>query len=241
MPGAVGPAGIQDLHGTACLRDGCRWGHWREPAFARRPGEDSRCRRRAQPTGTACKVTHDRGAIFMTMGDRSQQTLPHFLAWLEQLRQRGQVHYDEKQQAWQVLGHPEVCAVLSDPSRFSSDLGGLLPVQQEDMKLFQKGNFVRLDPPRHRKLRGLVSQAFTPRMVAGLEPRIAAVTTELLDATGGDERFDLIDQLAYPLPVIVIAELLGIPEHPRSTGNRRRPLGSSICRNAPGRRVRGQG
>ena len=118
----------------------------------------------------------------MTMTDRAQQTLPDFLAWLEQSRQRGQVHYDEKQQAWQVLGHPEVSAVLSDPARFSSDLGSLMP-EQEDLQLFQKGNFVRLDPPRHRKLRGLVSQAFTPRMVAGLEPRIADVTTELLDAT----------------------------------------------------------
>ena len=155
----------------------------------------------------------------MTMTDRAQQTLPNFLAWLEQLRQRGQVHYDEKQQAWQVLGHPEVSTVLSDPARFSSDLGSLMP-EQEDMKLFQKGNFVRLDPPRHRKLRGLVSQAFTPRMVAGLEPRIAAVTTELLDATGGSERFDLIDELAYPLPVIVIAELLGIPTADRAVFRR---------------------
>ena len=155
----------------------------------------------------------------MTMTDRAQPTLPNFLARLEQLRQRGQVHYDEKQHAWQVLGHPEVSTVLSDPSRFSSDLGSLMP-EQEDMKLFQKGNFVRLDPPRHRKLRGLVSQAFTPRMVAGLEPRIADVTTELLDATGGSERFDLIDELAYPLPVIVIAELLGIPTADRAVFRR---------------------
>jgi cytochrome P450 len=66
-----------------------------------------------------------------------------------------------------------------------------------------------MDPPQHRKLRALVSQAFTPRVVAGLEPRITALTAELLDRTG--ERFDLIDALAYPLPVIVIAELLGIP------------------------------
>ena len=71
-----------------------------------------------------------------------------------------------------------------------------------------------MDPPRHRKLRGLVSQAFTPRIVAGLEPRIAEVTTELLDATGG-ERLDLIESLAYPVPVIVIAELLGIPSTDR--------------------------
>jgi cytochrome P450 len=149
----------------------------------------------------------------------AQPTLPVLLAWLEESRQRGQVHYDAHQQTWQVLGHPEAVAVLSDPAKFSSDLTGLVPAQ-DDLALFQKGNFVRMDPPRHRKLRGLVSQAFTPRMVAGLEPRITEVTTELLDATGGGERLDLIESLAYPLPVIVIAEMLGIPSTDRPTFRR---------------------
>ena len=149
----------------------------------------------------------------MSSSSHVQHTLPEFLTWLEQLRERGQVHYDEKQQCWQVLGHPEASAVLADPATFSSDLSDLLP-KQEDMELFQRGNFVRMDQPRHRKLRGLVSQAFTPKMVAGLEPRIADVTNELLDATDSN-RMDLIEDLAYPLPVIVIAELLGIPTSDR--------------------------
>jgi cytochrome P450 len=151
----------------------------------------------------------------MTTTEPTRHSLPTFLAWLEQLRQRGQVHYDEKQQCWQVLGHPEASMVLSDPATFSSDLSSLMP-KQEDLDLFQQGNFVRMDPPQHRKLRGLVSQAFTPKIVAGLEPRIAEVTTELLDATGGSRRLDLIDELAYPLPVIVIADLLGIPSSDRA-------------------------
>ena len=70
-----------------------------------------------------------------------------------------------------------------------------------------------IDPPEHRSLRRLVSAAFTPRTVAGLEPRIRQVTRELLDAAG--ERFDLVDTLAFPLPVIVIAELLGLPAQDR--------------------------
>ena len=112
----------------------------------------------------------------------AQRTLFEFLAWLEQSREQGEVHYDARQQSWQVLGHAEATAVLSEPATFSSDLTHLLPAQ-DDLALFQKGNFVRMDPPRHRKLRSLVSQAFTPRIVAGLEPRIAEVTTELLDVT----------------------------------------------------------
>ncbi len=107
-----------------------------------------------------------------------------------------------------MLGHPETSAILSDPRVFSSDLSALQPAQ-DDLALFQRGNFVRMDPPQHRKLRTLVSQAFTPKVVGRLEPRISELTTQLLDQAG--ERFDLIDALAYPLPVIVIAELLGIP------------------------------
>jgi len=142
----------------------------------------------------------------------ARQTFEEFLAWLEARRVHGQVHFDDTQQCWHVLGHPEASAVLSDPAVFSSDLTSLRP-RQDDFELFQRGNFVNMDPPQHRKLRTLVSQAFTPRVVADLEPRIAEVTTGLLDQA--DDRFDLIDALAYPLPVIVIAELLGIPTSDR--------------------------
>ena len=142
----------------------------------------------------------------------TRPTFDAFLAWLEDSRRLGQVHFDEKSRCWYVLGHPETNAVLSDPAVFSSDLRVLQPAQ-DDFALFQRGNFVQMDPPQHRKLRTLVSQAFTPKVVAGLEPRIAELTTELLDGVG--ERFDLIDALAYPLPVIVIAELLGIPTSDR--------------------------
>jgi cytochrome P450 len=141
-------------------------------------------------------------------------TLPDLLVWLEQSRRDGRVHYDARQQCWTVLGHPEAAAVLADPATFSSDLGDLIP-RQEDMDLFQRGNFVRMDPPRHHRLRALVSQAFTPKVVTGLAPRIAEVTTGLLDARAGERRLDLIDDLAYPLPVIVIAELLGVPTSDR--------------------------
>ncbi|MDG6109535.1 cytochrome P450 [Dactylosporangium aurantiacum] len=147
------------------------------------------------------------------------RTLPDLFTWLEDARRTGVVHYDERQRAWLVLGHPEVTAVLGDPQRFSSDLGDLLP-RQDDLELFRRGNFVQLDPPRHDTLRRLVSRAFTPRVVAGLAPRITTVTGELLDEVADAGRFDLIDDLAYPLPVIVIAELLGIPAADRTVFRR---------------------
>ena len=138
--------------------------------------------------------------------DPPSPTLDALLAWLRQHRAAGSVHYDAQQQLWQVFGYADVLRVLTDPAAFSSDFRALLP-SQPDFELFAKGNFVRMDPPKHRQLRSLVTQAFTPHMVAGLAPHIRAVTTALLDELSGTARFDVVDRLAYPLPVIVIAEL----------------------------------
>jgi cytochrome P450 len=118
--------------------------------------------------------------------------------------------YCDKNDLWQVFGYAEVARVLSDPVTFSST-GTVSNPPQPDVDLFAKGNIVRMDPPRHRELRALVSQAFTPRVVAGLTRRISQITMSLLDAADGAGRFDLVDALAYPLPATVIAELLGVP------------------------------
>jgi cytochrome P450 len=142
------------------------------------------------------------------MTTTAKPTLQDFLDYIEGFRKQGQVVFAEQQQSWLVLGHPEVNEVLSEPHRFSSDMSELIPAQEE-FTLFQKGNFIQMDDPRHRQLRGVVSKAFTPKFVAGMEPAIHDLTEQLLDAAGTE--FDLVDGLAYPLPVIVIANLLGIP------------------------------
>lgn len=140
----------------------------------------------------------------------TRPTLDAFLAWLQKARESNPVQFEEQQKCWQIFGYGDIHRALSDPATFSSDLSKLIP-PQADFELFAKGSFVNMDPPKHRKLRDLVSQAFTPRMVSNLAPRIAAITNELLDGIGDVGRFDLVDSLAYPLPVIVIAEMLGIP------------------------------
>jgi cytochrome P450 len=142
------------------------------------------------------------------MTTTAKPTLQDFLNYLEGLREQGQVMHDERTQAWMVLGQPEVNEVLHNAHVFGSDLSELVPMQDE-FALFQKGNFVQMDDPRHKQLRGMVSRAFTPKFVANMEPAIHDLTHELLDAAGTE--FDLVDALAYPLPVIVIANLLGIP------------------------------
>ncbi|MFI0793596.1 MULTISPECIES: cytochrome P450 [Micromonospora] len=147
---------------------------------------------------------------------QSERTLSNFLAYLDGLRERGAVHFDDKIKAWHVLGYHDTLQVLTDSATFSSDVSPLAP-KQEDFDLFKKGNFVRADDPVHRRLRGLVSRAFTPKMIAGLEPRINEVTLQLFDdADAGGDQWDLIEQLGYPLPFIVIAEMLGIPVSDRA-------------------------
>ncbi len=71
------------------------------------------------------------------------------------------------------------------------------------------------DPPSHTRLRGLVSRAFTPRAIEAMRPRIQAIVDELIDDAAGAGAMELIGQFAYPLPVIVIAEMLGVPPNDR--------------------------
>jgi erythromycin 12 hydroxylase len=133
---------------------------------------------------------------------------PALLAWLATMRDEHPVWRD-RYGIWHVFRHADVEAILRDPATFSSDTSRLVPAAAP----MRRGMLTQIDPPEHRALRRLVSATFTPRMVAGLEPRIRALTVELLDDAG--ERFDLVDALAFPLPVIVIAELLGLPPEDR--------------------------
>ncbi len=133
---------------------------------------------------------------------------PVLLDWLRTMREEHPV-WQDRFGLWHVFRHADVEAVTRDPATFSSDTSRLMPAAV----LTRRGMLTQIDPPEHRVLRHLVSAAFTPRTVAALEPRIRAVTGELLDAAG--ERFDLVDALAFPLPVIVIAELLGLPTEDR--------------------------
>ncbi|MEV5413213.1 cytochrome P450 [Thermopolyspora sp. NPDC052614] len=131
-----------------------------------------------------------------------------FHSWLRGIRP-GPVHYNEEIGLWNVLDYEEVHGVLNDPKTFSSSTAHLAPVTIDEE--FLEGDFAQMDPPDQTRYRKLVSKAFTPRVVAQLEPRIVEISRNLLDAMEGKERVELVEEFAYPLPVIVIAELLGIP------------------------------
>ncbi|HEY0816915.1 MAG TPA: cytochrome P450 [Pseudonocardia sp.] len=133
---------------------------------------------------------------------------PTLLAWLAAMREKHPVWRD-RYGMWHVFAHDDVEAVLRDTRVFSSDTARLAPAARKA----SRGMLTQLDPPQHRALRRVVSATFTPRTVADLEPRIRTLTGELLDRAG--DRYDLVDALAFPLPVIVIAELLGLPADDR--------------------------
>jgi cytochrome P450 len=111
-----------------------------------------------------------------------------------------------------VFRHADVMAILRDPQTWSSEFPPPPGFDPDDIPR----SMIVSNPPAHTRLRGLVSQAFTPRRVKQLAPRIEAIAHELLDGALARREVDLVDALTYPLPVIVIAEMIGVPAEDRS-------------------------
>lgn len=125
------------------------------------------------------------------------------------LRRQSPVWYDESDNTWSVFRHADVRHVLKDFQRFGSDPAVLVPPPpglEPD-----RPSLIRLDPPDHRRLRSRVAPTLTPARIARLAPRIATMAHACLDAVAAAGEMDVIDDLAFPLPVTVIADLLGVP------------------------------
>jgi len=122
---------------------------------------------------------------------------------------------------WLITRYDDVLAVLKD-ERFVKDWRKVMTPEQLDqvpaipevMKPLSR-NMLDTDPPDHERLRALVSKAFTPRLIERMRGRVQAITDALLDTVEGQGDIDLIDDYAFPLPVTVIAELLGVPSEDR--------------------------
>jgi cytochrome P450 len=145
--------------------------------------------------------------------------VPHGL--YAELRRRGPVLWhprthdtasDADIEFWAVIGHPEVQQVSRDAHTFSScDGSTIVPFPPE-----QRGRMiVTKDPPEHTRMRRLVHAAFTPRMIARLEVQIAEWTERILDRAEGRDELDFVADIAYELPMQVIADIVGIPEAER--------------------------
>ena len=123
--------------------------------------------------------------------------------------------------------YDDVLSVLRDPrfsvrrseSRAFQRLNPFAELSPEFQSMIER-NLLMLDPPDHTRLRGLVAKAFTPRVVETMRPRIEALVEELLDRVAADGEMELVRDFAEPLPVIVIAELLGLPREDRAAFKR---------------------
>ena len=136
------------------------------------------------------------------------------------LRAADPVHWSDIAGRWVLTRHADCIAVLRDAMRFSAD-----PYKWEAFEEFIQtqgggdGPLLRMqtnwmlmkDPPDHTRLRTIVTKAFTPRVAEGMRPRIQAIVDGLLDQAQAAGKMDLIADFAYPLPTVVICEMLGVP------------------------------
>lgn len=121
-----------------------------------------------------------------------------------------------------VIGYQEAKQILGNHKRFVKDYQNTLPPEQRvrtqggtDMFSLLYDNMLSVDQPDHSRLRALVSKAFTNRHIQALAPRIQEIADQLIDAFAADGKTDLVESYAFPLPIIVICELLGIPAEDR--------------------------
>ncbi|OLP67093.1 Cytochrome P450(MEG) [Bacillus pumilus] len=142
---------------------------------------------------------------------KNQQDPYHPFDWYTKMREESPVYFDEDSQTWSVFSYEEAKRVASDKDSFSSQP----PKDQMGNSLTK--TMVMMDPPKHTRIRSIVSKAFTPRVMKAWEPRIQELMDELMTQIDGKEEIDLVQDISYPLPVIVIAELLGVPSEQKQS------------------------
>ena len=152
-----------------------------------------------------------------------------------ELRRRHPVLYDDTTDHWLISRHEDVNALLRDRrlGRTYVHVANHAQMGRPEepdwhapfWRLIRDG-ILDMEPPDHTRVRRLVSKAFTPKMVESLKPRIQAIMDGLVDEVSGSGEADLIKAIAEPLPVAVIAEMLGIPESDRHL---LRPWSAEIC------------
>jgi cytochrome P450 len=126
--------------------------------------------------------------------------------WLRHMRDDNPVWQNEHG-VWHVFRYADVQRVITDYEEFSADQTRAVA----ETERVARGDLTMMDPPEHRTLRKVVTSVFTRRAIEQLAPRITEICQDLLAAVGDADEFDLVRDFAYPLPVTVIAELLGVP------------------------------
>ncbi len=135
------------------------------------------------------------------------------------LREEDPVHWSPLMQVWVLTRYADVLALLRDHDHFSSQRERAIHPLVQQMESYREASgpigraptMLSLDPPAHTRMRNLVNKAFTPRVVERSRARIEELANQLIDGLPDSRRIDVVADLAVPLPVIVIAEVLGVP------------------------------
>jgi cytochrome P450 len=162
----------------------------------------------------------------LDMGDLddllSEEAINSPFTFYRRLRERNPVYWNKRWNGWIVTGYDEVTAGYRDAQRLSSDrfsgpFGAEVREAGENTRLldFLSKLFVWKDPPYHTRMRSLVFKAFTPRSVEILRERARELVRDLAEPLRGKERVNFLTDFAFHLPVIVIAEYLGVPSDQR--------------------------
>ena len=135
----------------------------------------------------------------------------------ERLRTQDPVHFSELINAWIFTRHEDCDAILRDHKRFSNDSRkATTPANDVAADLNEARSILATDQPDHTRMRSLVTLAFTPKAISAMRPRIEGIVDRLLDdidarVAAGERHIDMLEALAVPLPITVIAEMLGVP------------------------------
>ena len=133
------------------------------------------------------------------------------------LRERDPYHRSALTGMLIVSRYEDADAILRDHRRFVNEAGGeAIGLSNESVRRELTPSLLSLDPPDHTRLRGLVNRAFTPRQIAKMEEHVRATAHALLDEAEGRDEFDLMANLATLLPMVVIAEMIGVPAGDRA-------------------------
>lgn len=181
---------------------------------------------------TSDQIGPEKAALSLFSGESGENPFPVFA----QMRAIGSVipipapfpMGGTDRQAWMVTRMEEAMQVLKNHARFTVDpssIDGNSDIMQTftgnadpsaPPTFFTGKSMLSVDEPDHRRLRGLVSKAFTPRYMESLRPRVQQIADELLDRVQAQGEMDLVKDYAYPLPINVICEMLGVPQADRA-------------------------
>lgn len=134
------------------------------------------------------------------------------------LREADPIHWNDAWGVWLLTRYEDVITVLRDPDHYSSvgrfgvfldQLPADVQAEVAPLRRHYSGGLIQSDPPNHTRLRGLLRLAFTPKIIEGMRDHIQSVVNGLIDRVAGSGRMDVVNDLAYPLPVMVVSTMLG--------------------------------